>query len=211
MLSLNKAVVTESSGRFKGQDWQQLIDAAREGCDVALGEIFSRTRGYLLLVANHRLDSGLLHAKFGASDVVQQTQMEAYEKFDQFCGGSEAEYRAWIKRIVVNNVIDASKRYTNTQSRDCCREVPIESSVHPFDVLQLTASTIMSRRESDHELERAIRKLSPRQQQVIRLKHRFGYGYAEIAIQLQISESAVRLTWSRAINHLKNLLANSGA
>ena len=209
MLASNQAAAIQSSDHSDGQSWQQLVDTAREGCDVALGEIFARTRGYLLLVANQRLDDGL-HAKFGASDVVQQTQMEAYESFHKFSGTSETEYRSWIKRIVINNVIDASRRYTDAQSRNCQREVPLESGGRPIDDLQLTASKIVSRRETDHELERAIRKLSPRQQQVIRLKHQFGYSYAEIAMQLQASESAVRTNWSRAVGHLKNSLANSG-
>lgn len=204
---MNRATTIEPLKQTASQEWQSLLKSAREGCDEALGEIYSQTKNYLLLVANQQFDRGL-HAKFGVSDIVQQTQMEALESLEQFTGESESEYRSWIKRIVVNNLIDGSRRYTQTQSRNTSREVSIESAGGTPDRAQLTASTILRDRETDRELENAIRKLSPKQQQVILLKHRFGYGYSEIADRLQTSESSVRTLWSRAIGQLKNLLDN---
>ena len=188
--------------------WQALIGAARSGCDQALGEISSKTRDYLLLVANHRFNSGL-RAKFGASDVVQQSLLEACECFDGFSGNSEAEFRSWIKQIVINNLIDESRRYTQTKSRNTDREIRVESFGSTPDHSQLTASAITCNRETDSELEAAIDKLSLKQQQVILLKHRFALDYPAIAGQMKISESAVRMLWSRAIAQLKNILGNA--
>lgn len=185
--------------------WQSLIVAARNGCDQALGEISVRTRNYLLLVAGQQLDRGL-HAKFGASDVVQQSLLDACSCFSQFSGNSEGEFRSWIKRIVINNAIDESRRYRQTHSRSTQREVPVDSIPGIPDSSQLTASAIAGNRESDARLENAILQLSPKQQQVLSLKHRFGYGYSDIANQLDMSEPAVRMLWSRAITQLKKLL-----
>lgn len=201
------AEAAEPAKQAEIEVWQSLIQSARAGCDESLGKIYSRTRSYLLLVANQQVDHGL-HAKFGVSDIVQQTQMEAFESLGQFSGESEAEYRSWIKRIVINNLIDESRRYTQTQSRNTRREVSIDLVDGTPDGTQLTASSIVRSRETDQELENAIRKLSPKQQQVVFLKHRFGYNYSEISKHLQVSESAVRTLWSRAIGQLKNLLDN---
>ena len=200
--NLSEAKCHSSSG------WPELILAAREGCNEALGEISTRVRSYLLLVAHDHFQQGL-RAKFGASDIVQMSLMEAYEGFDQFKGVSEHELRAWVKRIVINNLIDQSQRFTLTQSRDNNREVSLAACVTPTDGSQLTASTLMRRQEDDLELKQAVAKLSNKQQRVVELKHRFGYSYAEIAEQLHSSEPAVRMLWSRAVCQLKNLLCQS--
>ena len=202
---MNHATTIEPAEQAEVKEWQSLVQSARDGNDEALGEIYSRTKSYLLLIANQQFDRGL-HAKFGASDIVQQTQIEAFEAFGQFSGKSEVEYRSWIKRIVINNLIDETRRFKQTQSRSTQREVSIESAEGTPDTAQLTASSIVSNRETDHELETAIHKLSPKQQEVILLKHQLGYGYSEIAKQLQVSESSVRTLWSRAIGQLKILL-----
>ena len=202
---MNQGNVIESAENTEIEAWQSLLQSAREGCDDALGEILLRTRNYLLLIANQQFDRGL-HAKIGVSDIVQQTQLEAFEAFGQFSGESEADYRSWIKRIIINNLIDQSRRYTKTQSRSTRREVSIESASDAPDVAQLTASSIVQIRETDRELEDAIQKLSPKQQQVILLKHRFGFGYSEIAKRLEMTEASVRTHWSRAIGRLRDLL-----
>ena len=66
------------------------------------------------------------------------------------------------------------------------------------------------RQETDVELIQAVAKLSFKQQRVVELRHRFGYSYAEIAEQLDTSEPAVRMLWSRAVSQLKNLLDQMG-
>jgi len=188
--------------------WPELIRDAREGCNEALGEISLRVRKYLLLVAQDHLHQGV-KAKFGASDIVQLSLMEACEDFGKFRGQSEQEVRAWIRKIVIHNLIDQSQRFTGTQSRDNKREVSLAACVTAIDGSQLSASTLMRRREEDVELRQALAKLPVKQQRVVELKHRFGYSYAEIADQLQASEPAVRMLWSRAICQLKNLLRQS--
>src|SRR5205823_5326264 len=70
------------------RDVAQWLPAARAGSSEALGEILEACRGYLLLLAQEELDPGL-QAKGGASDLVQQTFMEAQQDFARFQGDSE--------------------------------------------------------------------------------------------------------------------------
>ena len=63
---------------------------ARAGSREALGRALDACRGYLLLVAQGELAPDL-RAKGGASDLVQETLLEAYRDFALFHGGSEGE------------------------------------------------------------------------------------------------------------------------
>jgi RNA polymerase sigma-70 factor (ECF subfamily) len=192
--------------RFALLDWPELVEAARSGCDDALGEIITRLRGYLLLIANGQI-SGPLQSKFGASDIVQNSLIDAHAAIDQFNGTTEAEMRAWLKRIVLHNFIDEKRRYTDTQSRSLQRERSMDSLVTPLaSGLSGGGDETGQKPEDLQQLTDALQRLPPRQQRVIEARRRFGYTYQEIADQLEITEGAVRKLWSRAIKQLKEYL-----
>lgn len=189
------------------EDWPQLVEAARCGCDEALGEIITRLREYLLLVASGQMQGGL-QAKFGASDIVQNSLLDAQRGIDEFNGTTEAEMRAWLKQIVIHNFIDEQRRYTDTQSRNLERERSLETmgSAPVLGSSDDTGSKAMRVSEERQRLSNALQRLSPRQQRVIEARRRFGYSYQEIADQLEITEAAARKLWSRAIKQLKEHL-----
>jgi len=194
-------------------DWSELIDAARGGCDVALGQIVARLRGYLLAVADQGLGDGL-RAKFGASDVVQQSLLEAHESIGQFHGSSEGELRLWLRRIVLHNLVDSARRYTATQARNIGQETSLETLPRFERALvngDPTASWQLQRKEVDLQLLDAIGRLPARQRRVVELRHRWGRSYAEIARELDTTEASVRKLWSRAVGQLKCILGNHSA
>ena len=73
-----------------GEGFGRLIDEARGGSALAMGQLMERCRRYLLLVANDSLDSDL-RPKVGASDLVQDTFLEAHQDFSHFHGTTERE------------------------------------------------------------------------------------------------------------------------
>ena len=189
------------------EDWPQLVKAARNGCEEALGEIITRLQGYLLLVANGQIRDNL-QAKFGASDIVQNSLLDAHAGIDEFNGTTEAEMRAWLKRIVLHNFIDEKRRYTNTQSRSLELERPLETMATPLSTgISEGGSKVMRHAEDLQQLTQALHRLPPRQQRVVEGRRRFGYSYQQIADQLGISEAAVRKLWSTAIKQLKTYYA----
>lgn len=189
------------------QDWPELVKAAREGSEEALGEIITRLQSYLLLIANGQIHDKL-QAKFGASDIVQNSLLAAHAGIDEFNGTTEAEMRAWLKTIVLHNFIDEKRRYANTQSRSLQLEQPLETMATPLSTGgSETGSKVMRRNEELQRLTQALHRLPPRQQRVVEGRRRFGYSYQQIADQLGISEAAARKLWSRAIKRLKEYLA----
>ena len=85
---------------------------------TALGEGWSveAYRDYLALLARLQI-GGRLRSKLSASDVVQQTILQAHTKQSQFQGRTESEWLAWIRAILANVLAGAARRF-ETQARD---------------------------------------------------------------------------------------------
>jgi RNA polymerase sigma-70 factor (ECF subfamily) len=66
-----------------------------------------RYREYLRLLARLQLPNRLL-GLMSASDVAHDTILKAHKKREQFRGQTEAEYRAWLRRILANTIADAA-------------------------------------------------------------------------------------------------------
>jgi len=112
---------------------------AHEGSSDALGELLATCRGYLLLVANLKLGESL-QAKLGASDLVQETFVEAQRIFDRFNGNSERELLAWLVAILENKLGNTIKRYQYSAKRDVARELPLGLNESSAADLQLVAA-----------------------------------------------------------------------
>jgi RNA polymerase sigma-70 factor (ECF subfamily) len=195
--------VTNSSG-----DLGRLIEAARGGDAGALEEMLERCRQYLLLVANLELPDDL-RAKVGASDLVQETWIEAHRDVAMFRGRSEAELIGWLRGILLHNLANAIDRYRNTAKRDVAREVALGDAAAagaPADGA-LTAPETPSReamvRERDDALRLAIERLPETYRQVIQWRNYERCPFEEIGQRLGRSAEAARKLWTRALEQLR--------
>ena len=114
------------------------LRAARVGSSEALGRLLESCRQYLLLVANQECDSDL-QAKFGPSDLVQESLLEAQRDFGQFHGRTEGDVLAWLRRILLNNVANVREHYRSAQKRDVGREVRLDAILEGPGAEQLIA------------------------------------------------------------------------
>ena len=106
------------------REFGEWLTTARAGSLESLGHALDSCRNYLLRAAQRELDPDL-RAKGGASDLVQETFLEAQRDFAQFQGSSEAELRAWLSRLLVNNVHNFTRRFRGTDKRAIDREVAL--------------------------------------------------------------------------------------
>jgi RNA polymerase sigma-70 factor (ECF subfamily) len=192
-------------------DITQSLEAARAGSNEALGEALEACRGYLLMVANRGLDPDL-RAKGGASDLVQETFLEAQRDFAQFSGTDDAELRAWLSHMLFNNLANFGRRYRDTDKRQVDREQALaaDSTSHgPGDRLAAdtpTPSRQAVSREQAEAVERAIARLTEDYRLVIVLRNQEDRPFDEIARLMDRSENAVRKLWFRAIEQLQQEL-----
>lgn len=195
-----------SSSKQSSHSWDDLLVAARGGDEQALGAICERLYGYLLVVARRGIGSDLA-AKVGASDVVQQSLMEAHEDFSRFEGATEEEFRAWIGMLLRRNLQDVGRRYRGAARRNVAREIGLDSErILPIASPDPNASRIARRKETDEELARAVEGLPDRQRRIVELRHRDNISYEQIATRLDITPESARKQYSRAVRKLKQQL-----
>ena len=188
------------------------IRAARAGCGTALGELLESCRYYLLAVGNEELDPGLA-AKVGVSDLVQDTFLDAQRDFHGFQGLTRTELLAWLRRILLNNLLNQARRYHQTVKRQLSREVSLQagttsSSMGANRVAASTSSPsrILMDREEAVQLEKALQRLSRDQREVIFLRNQLGLSFVEIGAETQRSADAARHLWARGIERLQQEL-----
>jgi RNA polymerase sigma-70 factor (ECF subfamily) len=190
------------------------LPAARAGSREALGQALEICRGYLLRVANQGLDADL-QAKGGASDLVQETFLEAQRDFGCFQGSSEEELLAWLRQLLLHNVANFSRRYRGTEKRHLAREVELDApQLAAGGKADLAAdipspSTEAISREQAEKIQRVLERLPADYCRVILLRNQERRPFAEIGQLMGRSAEAARRLWSRAIERLQQELEAS--
>jgi RNA polymerase sigma-70 factor (ECF subfamily) len=185
----------------------QLILEARAGSVQALGALLEGCRAYLLLVANDNLDADL-RSKGGASDLVQQTFMEAQQAFGQFQGGTRRELRNWLHGILRHNVADFRRRYRERAAWHVAREEPLSDVTRRALRNRLVSDSPppedkAAAAEEAEALRRAVERLPEEYRRVIELRHQEGLSFDDIARRMGRRVAAARKLWYRAVGRLR--------
>jgi RNA polymerase sigma-70 factor, ECF subfamily len=192
------------------QNVEHWLDSARRGSAEALGQVLEYCRPYLLAVANEHMESDV-QAKVGASDLVQDTFLEAQRDFGQFRGRSEEHLLAWLRQILLHNTANLSRQYRQTDKRQIQREVflgeaPVNELLQALADDESSPSGHVLRRERDETLARALEQLSEEHRQAIELRSYERCSFEEVGRRMQRSAEAARKLWVRAIERLQQIL-----
>ncbi|QDT11349.1 sigma-70 family RNA polymerase sigma factor [Planctomycetes bacterium K23_9] len=140
-----------------------------------------------------------------ASDLLQQSLLDAFQGLPNFSGTTEAELRSWLRRILQRNLIDL-RRHATAAKRDVAREVPLgQNDDHHPSLIDgcCSASGNLARQESKLQLRKAVRSLCQRRQLLIRLRYSDGLSFAMIANKMGTTPDAARQLWRRTIHELR--------
>lgn len=186
------------------------LDAARAGSLEAMGQALEEYRGYLLSIAQQELDPAL-QAKAGASDLVQETFLEAQRDFNQFQGKTPEDLRAWLRRLLQNNLANFARNYRDTDKRKIGREQPLEqmSSANLAGGLAAALPSPSGQAISGEQIEallRALEGLPHDYRQVVLLRYREERTFEEIGEIMGRTGNAIRKIWLRAVERLKDEL-----
>src|SRR5438552_8611315 len=168
------------------QDVAQYLPAARSGSREALGQVLEAYRAHLLLIANRQIDPEL-RAKGGASDLVQETFLEAQRDFARFQGNSADELQAWLRQLLLHNLANFARRYRETNKRQLAREVALQEETPSGEqgpgvaADTPTPSGQAIAHEQAAALAQALMQLPEDYRAVITLRYQEGRSFEEIA------------------------------
>jgi RNA polymerase sigma-70 factor (ECF subfamily) len=197
-------------------DPEFLLQQARAGDGLALGQLLEMHRNYLKLLARLHGDKRL-QGKFDASDLVQETFLEAHRDFDQFRGGTEHELAAWLRQILVSNLANLVRHYRGTQRRDVRLErqlaAEMDRSSQVLDrglvAAHLSPSQQVARKEQAVILADALGALPADYREAIILRHLEGLSFPEVADRMGRTVESVKKLWARALARLRGSLGGS--
>lgn len=173
-------------------------------------------RDYLRLLARTQLGPRL-QAKLDASDIVQQTILQAHQAQGQLRGTTEAEKLAWLRTILAN-VLAAALRRFEAKARDIARERSLEGDLEQsssrLEYLlaadQTSPSQQAVRCEELLRLAAALSRLPQEQRQAVELHYLKGLPVADVAEQIGRTRAAVVGLIFRGLKKLRRLLHEGG-
>lgn len=167
-----------------------LISRARAGDDEAFAAIYTRYREAVYAVCLKRLRDASL-----AEDVVQDTFMRAYACLDRF--DITQRLLPWLVSIAVRRCTDLFRRNGRTEATE-----DVELMLAEYDGADPTLDAVMAS-EDRRRLERALRKLAPRQRRALLLHAIEGWSYADIASAEGVSVASTKSLLFHARENLR--------
>ena len=175
-----------------------------------------RFRPFLKALAERELE-GDLRSKFDASDIVQQTMLQAMLAEKQWRGRDDASKAGWLRAILRNVVHGVSRRF-HRPGRSIDRERSIDQerrggggqdtshAGRDFDGNHTSPSLAMQSDEERQRIALAIEKLTPEQRRALILRYWEDQSLAEIAQALGKSQDAVAGLLYRAMKVMRSEL-----
>src|ERR671923_1650966 len=137
---------------------QHLLDELRAGDGRAFGRLFARHRPYLRRLVALRLDTRL-RARLDPSDVVQDTQLEAFRRLPDYLERRPMPFRLWLRKTAQERLLMLSRRHLGAARRGVAREVPLPDRSSLLLAGQfLAAGPSPSEQLDRHELARLVRQ-----------------------------------------------------
>ena len=195
---------------------ESLLAAARGGDSLALGKLFALHQNYIRLLALSQIRSRL-RVRASASDIVQETFLNAHRGFAEFRGTTSAEFLQWLRRILKRRIQHAYQRHLAAQRRDIRREISIDAIGNWLDLSAArlesvlvddgpTPATRVQNKEQSIQVADALAGLADDYRDVVMLRSIEGLEFAEVASRMGRSDGAVRMLWLRGIQKLKESL-----
>jgi len=176
-------------------DVDQLVRAVKNGDKDRYGTIVANYQQQIFKYCFHML--GQLQE---AEDVTQDVFVKGLERLEQYREGTS--FTAWLYKMAYHECLNKLKRAQihDRILRLFSRSIPAAPADLPTEGLAYNV-----------ELREALLRLAPKERHIILLRIVEEYKFEEIAAQLDISYSAVRKRYERAMKKLKSYLADKGA
>jgi RNA polymerase sigma-70 factor (ECF subfamily) len=172
---------------------QKEIDRCREGDRQAQFRIYK-----LYYKAMYNTCLRIVNDTAEAEDIMQESFLDAFRRIESYQG--DGSFGMWLKRIVVNNALDALRKRKETVSiDDSYGDIPEVVEENREEELQFQVA----------EVKKAIFELPEDYRIILSLFLLEGYDHEEISEILSISNQLSRTRFSRARARLLEILRST--
>jgi RNA polymerase sigma-70 factor (ECF subfamily) len=191
-----------------------LLAQARAGRADAAARLFDRRRERLRRAIRLRLDRRVA-ARVDASDVLQETYLEAVRRLPDYLERPSLPFDLWLLWLAREQVLQCHRRHLGADKRTAGREVgelPAEASgVFVAAVAGgPSPSGAAAAAEAAGRLRLALARLDDDERELILWRHFEQLGNREAAQLLGVSEAAASKRYVRALERLRGLLLGLG-
>jgi RNA polymerase sigma-70 factor (ECF subfamily) len=179
--------------------WDDLLNAHRP-----------RLRRMIALRLNQRLQGRL-----DASDVIQETFVDATAGLAQYAERGEMPFFLWLRWLAGMKLTTLHRKHLGCQLRDAAREVSVDSPVPGASSAALaaqllgrltSASEVAMRSERKARIQELLDAMDPVDREVLVLRHFEELNNVEAAQVLGLQEAAASKRYIRALRRLKDEL-----
>jgi RNA polymerase sigma-70 factor (ECF subfamily) len=195
-------------------DAEFLIERASHGDSVARQQLLERYRDRLSRMVAVRLDRRVA-ARLDPSDVVQEALLDAAQQLSEYLRERPLPFYPWLRRFAWEHLLKMHQQHLAARKRSVVREeqwlpaLPDESALELAQRLVAsgtTPSNRLLRQELRDRVRAAMARLPEDDREVLVLRYLEQLSISEIAAVQGISEGAVKMRRTRALERLCGLL-----
>ena len=151
-----------------------------------------------------------------AEDILQEAYVDGQNRMENLRNSPTNSFLVWIRVIVGQTMINVHRRHLASEKRSASKEVRstgFESDSSATLMIQLadsitSPSQAISKRELFNQVTLAMDSLKESDREIVALRHFEELTNSEIAEILDITPKTASIRYVRALDRLKNSLAN---
>jgi RNA polymerase sigma-70 factor (ECF subfamily) len=192
----------------------ELIERAARGDEAARHQLLAQYRDRLKRMVAVHLDRRMA-ARVDPSDIVQEALFDADRELSEYLRNRPLPVYPWLRQLAWERLLKAHRAHLAVQKRSVGREQPWDLALPDESAVQLAhrliaVGTSPSRRLIREELRQRVRAAmeaaSPRDREILVMRHLEEMTASEIAATLGITERAAKARHTRALERLRVLL-----
>jgi RNA polymerase sigma-70 factor (ECF subfamily) len=197
-------------------DTEELVERARGGDPEARQLLLTCHRQRLRQMVALRMDRRL-RARVDPSDVVQEALLDAAQELSDYLRQRPLPFYPWLRQLAWDRLLELHRRHLYAQKRSVRLEDPEALALPDESAVQLvqrllaggsSPSERLLREELRGRVQAALAQLSPRDREVLVLRHLEQLTTHETAAVLGITPGAVKTRHLRALERLRSLLGD---
>lgn len=191
-----------------------LLRHAQSGNEDALNEVLIKHRERLKRMVAVRMNQKL-QSRIDASDVIQDTFIEASRALDAYLENPKMPVFIWLRRLAGEKLIQAHRQHLGAQKRAAGREQRIfggaPQATSQSMAIQLAGSITspsqaVVKKEAKNQLLAALESMDEIDREILTLRHFEHLSSRETAEIMGMNHEAVRKRYVRALDKMQKIL-----